>query len=177
MRWRSIATAVAACLVFTGTASHSEPALPEVGKVALEGLRLENLDGAAVELQSFLGKGPVILDFWATWCKPCLAALPELAALYEDLAPRGLEILAINEDGQRNAAKVKPFARSKGLRFPVLLDLNHEAQSRLNVVVLPTTLLLDREGRVVHTSFGYRPGEIDKLREQVETLLATTPEP
>jgi thiol-disulfide isomerase/thioredoxin len=144
---------------------------PEVGKVSLAGLRLQDLDGKTVELASYLGKGPVVLDFWATWCKPCLAALPELNMLYADLQPRGLELVGLNEDGPRNAAKVKPFVRTKGIKFPVLVDLNRDAQTRLNVQVLPTTLLLDSTGRVVHTTFGYRPGEIDQLRARIETLL------
>ena len=63
---------------------------------ALEGLALPDLDGKQVELVTLLGKGPVILDFWATWCKPCLIAIPELQQLYEDLAPRGLRVVGIN---------------------------------------------------------------------------------
>lgn len=150
-------------------------AVPEVGKVSLAGLRLQDLDGKTVELDSYLGKGPVVLDFWATWCKPCLAALPELSVLYTDLRPRGLELVGVNEDGVRNAAQVKPFVRTKRLEFPVLMDIDRTAQTRLNVQVLPTTLLLDSTGRVVHTSFGYRPGEIEQLRERIEALLESGP--
>jgi len=150
-------------------------AVPEVGKVSLAGLRLQDLDGKTVALDSYLGKGPVVLDFWATWCKPCLAALPELNVLYTDLRPRGLELVGVNEDGVRNAAQVKPFVRTKGLQFPVLIDIDRTAQARMNVQVLPTTLLLDSTGRVVHTSFGYRPGEIEQLRTHIEALLESSP--
>jgi hypothetical protein len=80
-------------------------------------------------------------------------------------------VIGINEDGQRNAAKVKPFVKTHGFQFPVLLDLNREAQSRLHVAVLPSTILIDSKGEVVYTIFGYRPGEIDLLRKHVETLL------
>jgi len=84
-------------------------------------------------------------------------------------------MIGINEDGQRNAAKVKPFVKTQGFEFPVVLDLNREVQSRLHVAVLPTTLLLKADGKVVHTSFGYRPGEIDELRTQIESLLGESP--
>jgi hypothetical protein len=97
--------------------------------------------------------------------------MPHPDKLYADLHPRGLQMVGVNEDGQRGAAKVKPFVQTKNVRFPVLLDLNQEAQARLGVMVLPTTILLDAEGRVLHTAFGYRPGEIEALRARIEALL------
>jgi cytochrome c biogenesis protein CcmG/thiol:disulfide interchange protein DsbE len=142
---------------------------------SLAGLRLPNLKGEMVALDSYLGKGPLVIDFWAIWCKPCLAALPELNALYNDLGPRGVQVVGINEDGQRGAAKVKPFVTTQGIDFPVLLDLNTEARSRLKAVALPTTLLFDAQGKLVHTSFGYVPGEIDNLRDKIAALLPSPP--
>ena len=154
-------------------AEESDGAKPQEGslRAALDGLTLQDLDGNQVDLGKILGTGPVILDFWATWCKPCLMAIPELQALYEDLAPRGLRVFGINEDGPRNAAKVRPFQQTQGFTFPVLLDLNREAQRRLQAIALPTTLVLDANGVVLHSSFGYRPGEIDKLRTVLEPHL------
>jgi thiol-disulfide isomerase/thioredoxin len=178
MTARRVAPLFAGLLLALPLAPRAEPVArdssrttPRTGVVQLDGLRLPDLDGEPVDLGSYLGGGPLVLDFWATWCKPCLAALPELNALYRDLAPRGLQLVAINEDGQRNAAKVKPFVKTQGFDFPVLVDLNREVQSRLHVVGLPTTFLLDSDGKVVRTSFGYRPGEIDGLRQEIESLL------
>lgn len=140
-------------------------------KAALEILELVDLDGNTVALSSYLGRGPILVDFWATWCKPCLQSFPELDALYADLGGRGLNVVAINEDGPRNAPKVKPFMQTNGYEFPVLLDLNREAQRRMQVAALPTTLLLDADGNVLHTSFGYHPGEFEKIRPLIESLL------
>jgi thiol-disulfide isomerase/thioredoxin len=140
-------------------------------KSILESLQLEDLDGRKQPLSVHLGAGPVLLDFWAMWCKPCLAALPEIDQLYKELRGRGLRVVAINEDGPRSASKVKPFVRGRGWEFDVVLDLNREAQRRLNALALPTTLLLDAEGTVIHTAFGFRPGEIDELRALIEPLL------
>lgn len=140
-------------------------------KDVLKRLELPDLDGESVSLASYLERGPVILDFWATWCKPCLQAMPELQQLYEDLSPRGLQVVGINEDGPRNASKVKPYLKTHGYSFPVLLDLNREAQRQLQALALPTTLVLDRQGVVLHSSFGYRPGEYDKLRALLEPYL------
>jgi thiol-disulfide isomerase/thioredoxin len=141
-------------------------------KPILEVLHLEDLDGDSQPLSAYLGKGPLLLDFWATWCKPCLLAMPELEELYQDLHERGLQVVGINEDGPRNVSKVKPFVRSQGFTFPIVLDLNRKAQSRLNVSTLPTTLLLDADGIVVHTSYGYRKGDIANLRKLIEAMLA-----
>ena len=138
----------------------------------LQALVLPDLDGNNVSLGSYLGEGPLVLDFWATWCKPCLLAMPELQALYTELAPRGLRVVGINEDGPRNAAKVRPFLQTNGYTFPVLLDLNREVQRRLQAIALPTTLVFDQNGVLLHSSFGYRPGETAKLRTLLEPHLA-----
>ena len=161
-----------------GEAPETSPSAPTrnaLGDV-LASLTLPDLDGKPVDLGTLLGDGPVILDFWATWCKPCLVAMPELQALHEELGPRGLRVVGINEDGPRNTAKVRPFLQSRGFTFPVLLDLNREAQRRLQAIALPTTLVLDAKGVVLHSSFGYRPGEIDKLRLLIEPHLTPKPE-
>jgi len=141
-------------------------------QAALATLALQDLDGELVTLSSYLGGGPVLFDFWATWCKPCLQALPDLDALHAELGPRGLRVVGINEDGPRNAPKVKPFMQTNGYTFPVLLDLNREAQRRLQVAALPTTLLLAADGTVLHSSLGYNPGEFAKLRPLIESLLS-----
>jgi thiol-disulfide isomerase/thioredoxin len=155
------------------------PAVPDPGAPAapvpttpLAGLRLADLDGKPVGLDSYLGRGPVLLDFWAMWCKPCLAALPELDALHADLSPRGLQIVGINQDTARNIEKIKPFLAAQGIDFPILLDTDHTARRRLNAIALPTTLLFDSAGKLVHAQYGYRPGEIDHLRAKIAPLLA-----
>ncbi len=168
-------TAALTCLLAAVLAGPAAGQEAPAQKISLAGLRLQDLEGRSVELASYLGKGPVILDFWATWCKPCISALPELQQLYADLAPRGLQIVGVNEDGPRNAPKVKPFAKSHGIDFPIVLDLNRAAQSQLQIPALPTTLLLDKDGTVVRTTFGYRPGEIDALRKATEALLDKAP--
>lgn len=172
---RRALAALLLCLALAPTwradADPEESKKPTSLKQAMSTLELQDLAGEAIPLSSYLGDGPILVDFWAIWCKPCLEALPKLDELYAELGPRGLRVVAINEDGPRNAPKVKPFMQTNGYDFPVLLDLNREAQRRMQIVALPSTLLLDGEGNVLHSSFGYRPGEFDKLRPLIESHL------
>ncbi|HEY7751064.1 MAG TPA: TlpA disulfide reductase family protein, partial [Ignavibacteriaceae bacterium] len=76
--------------------------------------KLEDLDGNTVELNSEIGSGPVLLSFWATWCKPCLEELTEFKKIYNDYKSNGFKMFAISTDDERTVAKVKPFVKSKG---------------------------------------------------------------
>lgn len=146
-------------------------AMISVGLAQVESFSLRNLDGDLVDMEEYLGKSPVILDFWATWCKPCVKNLPKLQKLYEQYEAKGLKVFAINEDGPRSISKVNPFVNSLGLTFPVLLDENRDVMLGYNIPGLPTTLLIDRDKKQVFTLNGYRPGDEEKLVEQIEKLL------
>jgi len=73
--------------------------------------RLPDLNGKQISLTSLLGKGPIILDFWATWCKPCVKYLPRLQNIYDKYKKENLVVVGINEDGPRNWAKINPFVK------------------------------------------------------------------
>ena len=88
--------------------------------------KLENVQGDYVSLKDELGDGPVLISFWATWCKPCIEEMTKYKDIYRDLKDKGLKVLAISIDDERTVAKVKPFVRSKNFPFPVLLDTNSE---------------------------------------------------
>ena len=73
---------------------------------------LRSPEGKRVHLKSLLEEGPVLLDFWATWCKPCIKAMPKLQEIYDQYSERGLTVIGVNEDGPRGQSKVKPFLRA-----------------------------------------------------------------
>lgn len=132
---------------------------------------LRDLDGELLKFSDYLGKGPVVLDFWATWCKPCIKVLPKIQEMYEEFGDEGLVVLGINQDGPRSLSKVGPFSNSLGLTFPVLLDEDQDVVRKYQVSGFPTTILLDKDGHVVETLRGYRPGDEEKLKEKIIEML------
>ena len=119
--------ALATCLLLVGSA-RAEKA-PQ--------LVLENLDGSTFSLVEALKKGPVVFDFWATWCKPCIKSLPKLQALAEKYAERDVQVLTINIDGPRNLPKVRPFMQRHKLKLPVLLDKTNEVLKQFHLAGVP----------------------------------------
>lgn len=119
------------------------------------------------DLEALKGR-VVLLDFWASWCPPCVAALPTLSAFGERYGAEGLTVLGVNQDGQ-DEATVRAFHGTHHLNFDSILDSGAIAQ-RYGVVSLPTSFLIDRAGRVAKMYRG--PADERVLRADVETLLA-----
>ncbi len=113
---------------------------------------LTALDGGHMQLSTLRGK-PVILNFWATWCPPCRAEMPELEALWQRYKDDGL--LLIGVDQGENAATVERFARGVvATTFPLLLDTNQAVGRAYGVRALPTTVFIDAEGRIQDVRIG-----------------------
>jgi cytochrome c biogenesis protein CcmG, thiol:disulfide interchange protein DsbE len=124
---------------------------PIVGLLAPD-FTLTALDGGEMQLSSLRGQ-PVILNFWATWCPPCRAEMPELEALWQRYRDNGL--LLIGVDQGESAATVERYARDiVGTTFPLLLDTNQAVGRAYGVRALPTTVLIDRQGRIQEIRIG-----------------------
>ena len=132
---------------------------------------LENIDGDLVTLSENTGSGPVLLSFWATWCKPCIEELPHLEKIYSDLKEKGLKVFAISVDGEKTAAKVEPFAKTKGMQIPVLLDPNGDVARAFYAKDVPFTVLLNAAGDIVYTHSGYKLGDELQHREKITALM------
>lgn len=134
-------------------------------------LELKNLDRQYVRLKNFQGKQLTVIDFWATWCKPCLASIPKINELSKEFQSKGVAFWGINVDSPRNESKVKPFVRSMNISYPVFLDGDMELMDNLNVTVMPTLLILDQKGKVRFFHEGYQPGDETTIREKIQQLL------
>jgi cytochrome c biogenesis protein CcmG, thiol:disulfide interchange protein DsbE len=133
---------------------------------------LEDIDGRIIELDSLWGKGPVIIDFWATWCVPCLEELQALQLVYTEYAERGVTVAAISTDNEKTTAKVRPLVRARKFTFPVLRDPNSEVARMYYAQTLPTTVIVDRNGFIVYSHTGYKKGDEQELRKIIDALLA-----
>ena len=133
--------------------------------------RLSDLKGKQTELKAYLGKGPVVLDFWASWCKPCVKSLPKLQKIYDKYKKYGLTIIGINQDGPRNRSKINPFIKSQGISFPILLDDNSDVMRRYRVVSLPATVIISSKGNILKVHKGYRAGDEKLLEKEIIFLL------
>jgi len=132
---------------------------------------LKNIEN---HVQSFLdlkGKKGTVIDFWATYCQPCLQSLPELKKLHEEFESEGIAFVGINVDGSRNLSKVKPFIRSFQINYPVLLDINFEVMEQMNVTVIPTLIIMDSNDKIVFRYEGYKPGDEAMIRSQIQKFL------
>ncbi len=132
---------------------------------------LKTVTGNRVTLQQYLDEGPVLLDFWATWCQPCKQAMPHLKAIHEDYKDQGFTLLAISVDNTRSVSKVRPYAASQGWDFPVLLDTDMEVLKRYRGNNVPHTVLVGEDGKVKKVWIGYHPGEEDEIRAAVVELV------
>ena len=132
---------------------------------------LMDLDGKRVKLSDAIKKGPVLIDFWATWCKPCLQELPHVNELYRKHREQGLQVFAITIDSPKSQSKVKPFIKGQGYEFTVLLDQDSEARKLFGGKDVPLTILIDRKGEVVFRHLGYVPGDEKSLEEKVGKLV------
>lgn len=132
---------------------------------------LPSLEGDEITLSEVLENGPVLINFWATWCKPCKQEMDEIQTLFEDYAEKGVQFFAISVDAEKSISKVKPYIKSKGYTFPVLLDTNGDVARDYYVDSVPFSLLISKEGEIVYSNLGYKKGDEIKLKEAIKNLI------
>ena len=128
--------------------------------------------GAASSISQFHGK-VLYVDFWASWCGPCLKSFPFMNELQHDLGDKGLQILAVNMD--EKAEDATKFLAGHPAGFSVAAGDNAPCARNFNVQVMPSSYLVDRNGFIRHVHLGFRPGDAPQLRALVEQLVAEKP--
>lgn len=117
------------------------------------------------------GEKLTLIDFWATWCKPCNKAIPELNKIYDLYKNKGVEIIGVNCDGPRSVSKVAPLSKSLQIQYPVLLDINSDLKTELNILAFPTLIIVNSEGKIVWVHEGFVAGDTEIIISEIEKHL------
>jgi len=157
-------TLVIALLSIVTFAQESQNSLPDE--------TIKTLGGQPFQTSEISNNGnPIILSFWATWCKPCIVELMNIADEYEDWQDEtDVKLVAISIDDSKTSARVTPFINAKGWEYEFYLDENGDFKRAMNVNNPPHTFLIDGNGQVVWQHNGYAPGDEEELYELVQKL-------
>lgn len=129
---------------------------------------LRTMDGKNLRLQELRGK-VVLVNFWATWCGPCRQEMPHLNRLYDKYRASGFVMLGVNIDDEPE--KAIGLANKLGLHFPVLLDSDKKVSKLYDLSTMPSTVVIDRDGKVRYVHRGYRDGYEDNYDKQIRELV------
>ena len=135
-------------------------------------VKIKDLKGKSIDVSTLSNDGkPIIISFWATWCKPCKKELNNIAEVYEDWQDKtGVKLIAISIDDTRSMTKVAPYINSSDWDYEVYLDPNRDLARAMGVSTVPHTFLLNGANKIVWQHKGYVDGDEDELLEQIEKI-------
>ena len=155
-----------ATLLLLGIVTTASAQLPKV--------MLKSIDGKSVSTDTLSNNGkPFIIDFFATWCKPCNRELTAISEVYDEWQEEtGVKVIAVSIDQAQNSNKVKPLVDEYGWAYDVLIDANSEFKRALGIQMIPYVLVCDGDGKIVYKHNGYTEGAENELIEKVRELVA-----
>ena len=139
--------------------------------IMLPDLSVKLLDGKQVRMSALLEEGPLLVDFWATWCAPCKKEMIFLEEFHKKYNEYGFRVLAISTDSPKSMSKVRSYIRAKKHTFMVGLDPNQEIAKKMNALLMPTTLILSKDRKVSWYHQGFIPGDEKEIEAQIRTVL------
>ena len=139
--------------------------------IMLPDLSLKLLDGKQVRLSALLEEGPLLVSFWATWCAPCKKEMIFLEEFHQKYNENSFRVLAISTDSPKSMSKVKSYIRSKKHTFLVGIDPNQEIAKKMNALLMPTTLILNKDRKVSWYHQGFIPGDEKEIEAQIRAVL------
>lgn len=134
---------------------------------------LKTLDNITFNSSEFNNNGkPIVISFWATWCKPCIKELNNIAEVYEDWQEEtGVKVIAVSIDDARNMSKVKPKVNALLWDYEIYCDPNGDFKRAMGVGTVPHTFLLNENKEIVYQHTGYKDGDEYDLFKKIEALL------
>ena len=136
-------------------------------------VKVKDLKGKSIDFQNIKNNGdPIVISFWATWCKPCKKELNNIAEVYDEWQDEtGVKIIAISIDDTRSMSKVAPYVNSVGWEYEVYLDPNGDLKRAMGVSTVPHTFLLNSKKEIVWQHRGYVDGDEDELFDEIQNLI------
>ncbi len=138
----------------------------------LPSVTLKRIDGKSLRTDTLSnGEKPMIISFFATWCKPCIRELDAIAEVYDDWQEEtGVKVIAIGIDQAQNTHKVKPLVDNHGWEYEILLDPNGDFKRAMGIQMIPYILIADKHGKIVYKHNGYTDGAEEELIKKVREL-------
>lgn len=162
----NVVVALAVALCCAAPASAQEPS------GALAGLVIDQVKGGLVKFSDLVGKKPLVISFWATFCKPCKAEMPFLQKLHDTYGAQGLVVVGISLDTPETEAGVRTYLDKNRFTYTQCIDRQSQAVDALNPKsVLPFLVLVDKTGKIVMTKDGFTVGDQPSLEQKVKALL------
>ena len=160
---KKVLLALSLILIISSISFAQKPQIPSV--------QIKTVDGKPFNTSEISNDGPIIIDFWATWCKPCVLELNTIAEDYAELVEEtGVKIYAVSIDNSRTSARVAPFVNTNEWDYEVLLDPNSDFKRAMNVVNVPHVFILNKKGEIVKQHTSYSPGDEEHLYELIRKL-------
>ncbi len=157
---RIVAFALASSLALSAAAEELSGPAPDFD--------LAVMDGGRIKLSELKGQ-VVMVNFWATWCGPCREEMPHLEALYQRYSDLGFTLLGVNVEEDSSGAD--EFLAETPVSFPILFDPGNDVSELYDVVAMPSTVMIDREGNMRYIHHGYKPGYENDYQSQIRALL------
>jgi thiol-disulfide isomerase/thioredoxin len=132
---------------------------------------LPDLENRQRTFKELMGEKLTLIDFWASWCRPCMRAIPELNLISSEYKAMGVNVIGINCDGPRSASKVLPLSRALQINYPVIRDEGSDVMKSLNLTSFPTLLIVNRLGEILWIHDGFIPGDEVKIKQQIDKFL------
>ena len=138
----------------------------------LPSIKVGTLDGNSINIQEIENDGnPIVISFWATWCKPCKKELNNISEIYEEWQDEtNVKLVAISIDDSRSMSKVGPYINASDWEYDIFLDPNGELKRAMGVSTVPHTFLLNGKKEIVWQHRGYVDGDEDKLFNEIKKL-------
>ena len=134
-------------------------------------IKFDLFNGKKISIHELINGGPLVIQFWAIWCSPCKKEMYYLDKIQDKYKDSGVNVICINTDNLKSVPKAKAYVRQKKYDLLIAADPSSQIFKKLNASVMPTTLIMDKNGQIVYIKEGYMGGDEKKVEAALKLLL------